>query len=198
VTHVTNDGSRLFSAATRHVVTESDEPFITVGHVTHTQSGKLPPEVYYAAIARKQMAAGVLCRDLSGHVLLVAPVYRTTWDFPGGIVEADESPYAACRREVAEEIGLDLAVGRVLAVDWVPGQSPVPEELVVIYDGGVLGKSEIDAIAVPKGELKGFKFFPPDEASLHARPVVQRRIHACLRALATGSMAELEDGNPIY
>jgi ADP-ribose pyrophosphatase YjhB (NUDIX family) len=65
------------------------------------------------------MAAGALFRDARGRVLLVDPAYKPTMDLPGGAVEAEESPHAACRREVAEELGLDRAPGRVLAVDWV-------------------------------------------------------------------------------
>src|SRR5258708_39344189 len=85
-------------------------------------AGVMPPHVYVASLARKRMAAGSLCRDRAGRVLLVDPVYRDTWDLPGGAVEAEESPQAACRREVAEELGLDRPVGRVLALDWVPSR----------------------------------------------------------------------------
>jgi len=37
--------------------------------------------------------------------LIVNPVYKPVRDLPGGAVEANESPHAACRREVAEELG---------------------------------------------------------------------------------------------
>jgi 8-oxo-dGTP diphosphatase len=144
------------------------------------------------------MAAGALCRDQAGNILLVDPNYRDTLDTPGGVVEAEESPHAACRREVAEEVGLDRPVGRVLALDWVPSQPGRPEELVIIYDGGILGPAEIDAITVPEDELDGFAFVHPDQVSSRVRPVVGRRIQACLQALATGSVVALEDGNPIY
>ena len=69
---------------------------------------------YIASLARKRMAAGALFRDKDGRVLLVDPTYKPTWDLPGGAVEKEESPYAACRREVAEELGLDRPPGRVL------------------------------------------------------------------------------------
>jgi 8-oxo-dGTP pyrophosphatase MutT (NUDIX family) len=59
-----------------------------------------------ASLARKRMAATAFFRDEDGRVLLVNPVHKETWDLPGGAVEAEESPYAACRREVAEELGL--------------------------------------------------------------------------------------------
>jgi 8-oxo-dGTP diphosphatase len=43
-------------------------------------------------------------------VLLVNPVYKETWDLPGGVVETEESPRAACRREVAELAGFAFVV----------------------------------------------------------------------------------------
>ncbi|WP_208865223.1 NUDIX domain-containing protein [Amycolatopsis rubida] len=41
-----------------------------------------------------------------------------SWRSPGGLVEDGESPLAACRREVGEELGIDVPVGRLLVVDW--------------------------------------------------------------------------------
>jgi len=140
------------------------------------------------------MAAGALFRDPQGRVLLVDPVYRDTWDLPGGAVEAEESPHAACRREIAEELGLDRPAGRVLAVDWVPSRPERPEGLVVVYDGGVLTQGDAQAIAVPADELAGFAFVRPDEVAAKVTPLVARRIAACLAALATGTVASLENG----
>lgn len=158
--------------------------------------GVMPPDVYVASLARKRMAAGALCRDPSGRVLLVDPVYRDTWDLPGGAVEAEESPQAACRREVAEELGLDRPVGRILAVDWVPSRPERPEGLIVVYDGGVLATDDIKAIVVQEGELAGYAFVPSDQVPRRVTPLVARRISACLEALAAGTVASLEGGSP--
>lgn len=46
----------------------------------------MPLDVYMAPLARKRMAAGALYRDRAGRILLVDPVYRGTWDLPGGAV----------------------------------------------------------------------------------------------------------------
>ena len=156
----------------------------------------MPPDEYVASLARKRMAAGALCRDRAGRVLLVDPVYRDTWDLPGGAVEAEESPHAACRREVAEELGLDRPVGRVLAVDWVPSRPERPEGLIVVYDGGVLTTKDIKAIVVQDGELADFAFVHPDQVARRVTPLVARRISACLEALAAGTVASLEGGSP--
>jgi 8-oxo-dGTP diphosphatase len=156
----------------------------------------MPPDVYVASLARKRMAAGALCRDRAGRVLLVEPVYRDTWDLPGCAVEAEESPQAACRREVAEELGLDRPAGRVLALDWVPSRPERPEGLIVVYDGGVLAANDIGAIVVQQEELAGYAFVRPDQVPNRVTPLVARRIAACLKALAAGTVASLEGGSP--
>ena len=34
------------------------------------------------------------------------------WEFPGGTLESDETPQACLQREMREEFGIDIAVGR--------------------------------------------------------------------------------------
>jgi len=167
-----------------------------VVQVTPAHSGILPPDQYVASLARKRMAAGALLRDARGRVLLVDPAYKPTMDMPGGAVEAEESPHAACRREVAEELGLDRAPGRVLAVDWVPSRPKRPEGVVVVYDGGILPDEEISQIVLGDGELAGIRFVPPDEVAPLVTPLLSRRIAACVAAADAGTVAALENGSP--
>jgi 8-oxo-dGTP diphosphatase len=152
---------------------------------------------YVASLPRKRMGAGALFRDAAGRVLLVEPTYKPTWEIPGGTVEAEESPTAACRREVLEELGLDRPVGPVLAVDWVASRPERPEGLMLVYDGGVLTEADIAAIRLPADELASYAFVEPDRVAESASAPLARRVAACLDALAVGAPLSLENGQPV-
>ncbi len=156
----------------------------------------LPPDQYVESLARKRMAAAAFFRDEQGRVLLVNPSYKETWDLPGGAVEAEESPHAACRREVAEELGLHRPPGPVLAVDWVPSRPERPEGVIVVYDGGVLSEATINEIVLAEGELTEFAFVGQDKVSALVTPLLARRVASCLEALTTRRVAALENGSP--
>ena len=156
----------------------------------------LPHDEYVASLARKRMAVMALFRDGSERVLLVNPTYKDTWLLPGGAVEANESPHAACRREVAEEIGLDRRAGRIIAVDWLPADPDWPEGLFLVYDGGVLTEKDVQDIAVDGDEISEFRFVPLEQVASLVSARSSRRIAACITALRTGEVLSLEDGSP--
>jgi ADP-ribose pyrophosphatase YjhB (NUDIX family) len=148
---------------------------------------------FYAGLPAKRIAAGVLITDVADRVLLVQPSYQPTWEIPGGLVHADESPRSAARRAVSEELGLDIGLGRLLVVDWVPEEPPKTEALVFIYDAGVLTE-ERTAIRLQRADLNAYGFVDLEGAMGLASERAERRFKAALYARRLGRVLELEDG----
>ncbi len=139
----------------------------------------------------KRMAAGALLCDPRGRVLVVEPTYKDGWEVPGGSVEANESPRAACRREVAEELGLDIPIGRLLVIEWQGPEPDRTESLRLIYDGGVV---DDHVIALAADELRSYAFVEPDDLDRYLVERLSRRLRAALTAAAEGRLVEMEDG----
>src|SRR5512140_534011 len=78
---------------------------------------------------RIHVVAGVL-EDASGRVLLAQRLPGThlagTWEFPGGKIEPGESAPAALRRELHEELGLDIGASEpLIAVPWTYAEKSI-------------------------------------------------------------------------
>jgi len=149
---------------------------------------------YTATLPAKRIGAGALFFDDADRVLLVKPVYKDDWEIPGGVVEANESPWTACCREIKEELGLSRTPRRLLAIDWLPPLADRTEGLMVVFDGGRLTRAEIAKITVPSDELRGYEFCALAEAARRLSPRMTRRLTACLAARETGAVAYLENG----
>lgn len=159
------------------------------------------PEAWRAYLAegnarqpRKRVSADVILRNHEGRILLVDPQYKPDWDTPGGMAEANEPPHEAVRRELKEELGLDLRVGALLVVDWVSPNGPWDDLLSFVFDGGELNDEQITGLRLRDEELSAFEFCTPEQAQQRLRPYVWRRVAVALDALKTERVRYLQDG----
>ncbi|MGH3887637.1 MAG: NUDIX domain-containing protein [Pseudonocardiaceae bacterium] len=157
----------------------------------------MPVEQYVAGLNRKIMSAGVLFRDAVGRVLLVEPSYRPDWGIPGGVVEADESPWAAAARELSEELGLHRPVGQLLVVDYLSPHDSRPECVVFVFDGGMLEETPVERMVFPDGEIVSASFHTLAEARSKVKPQLADRLEAALEAVEQGVTALCEQGRRI-
>lgn len=163
-------------------------------------AGVLDAAGHRATRPKATTAASVLFTDSRGRILLVRPAYGNTrrWQLPGGGIDSDlgETPRAAARREVREEIGLDLAPGRLLTVDW----SHKPGRLArvrFLYDGGVLDAAALSRVRLDPTELLAWRTAAPADLRDLVKPSLRRRVKAALTARATGTgPLELHAGRP--
>lgn len=141
----------------------------------------------HRAVRPKVLAeATVLFTDSAGRALLVRPAHRGDGLFrlPGGGIDSDlgEGPREAAQRWVRAELGLDLPLGRLLAVDW-ENLTPFPSRTGYVFHGGILGEHDLARVRLSPSQNAEWWMAAPDELpSLVAGPV-GRRIEACLTAV---------------
>jgi 8-oxo-dGTP diphosphatase len=124
--------------------------------------------------------AASLIRDQAGRYLITqrrkGSHLAGLWEFPGGKLEEGESPEAALRRELTEELGATFAVGKL--VETVRWEYPDRTMVLHFYDcrmeSGVIEPREGQAMAwVEPADLARYDF-PPADRELIARLSARR------------------------
>ncbi|HEY3558625.1 MAG TPA: NUDIX hydrolase [Kribbella sp.] len=149
---------------------------------------------YAAGLPRKRAAAGVLFRSADGRVLLIEPSYKPNWEMPGGVVEADEAPWAAAVRELDEELGTDRPLGRLLVVDHVHAYDGRPDGMIFVFDGGVVDDADVTAFFFRDGEILSAGLYTIGQARALAKPMLADRLVASLAAVREGAVVLCENG----
>ncbi len=101
-----------------------------------------------------QLGALATIFDGQGRVLLVHQTYSgNKWAWPGGAVEPNEAPWEAAAREVKEETGLVVQVGRLVSIYTFTDRDHVGFQFICRIAGGNL---EVDG-----AEISEAAFFDP-------------------------------------
>jgi 8-oxo-dGTP diphosphatase len=141
--------------------------------------------------ATPRLTAGALFVE-AGRVLLVRKRYGDRWDIPGGYVDRGESPAAACRRELREELGLDRMPWRLLVQDWAPSEQD-GDKILYVFACGELG-ADAERITVDGRELDGWEWVPVGQLIGYVTPRLARRLGRAYEAHDEGTTLYLEHG----
>jgi 8-oxo-dGTP diphosphatase len=152
----------------------------------------VPPEQYYAQLARVRQGAGALITLPDGRVVMYDVSYLDYLELPGDALDLGESPPESCARECREELGVDIAVGRVLVVDHQTDGGGRGDSVMFVYDGGVVEESALNV--VPTDEGRGVVLVDTSDLCSATIPRLANRIRHAPAARETGGMVEAVNG----
>jgi ADP-ribose pyrophosphatase YjhB (NUDIX family) len=102
-----------------------------------------------------------------GGLCLVRPSYRPTWELPGGGAKAGEPAIDAARRELREELGLDLPEASFVMSFETEHDRDYRRDHVTVFD---VVLTERPDIVTDNREIIDARFFTPDEARTRRLP----------------------------
>jgi ADP-ribose pyrophosphatase YjhB (NUDIX family) len=103
---------------------------------------------------------------------------RGHWDCPGGFVDPDEHPEQTVRREMREELGIDVEITRFVGIFMDRYGDEGESTLNVYYEAAIVG----GAIS-PASDVGEAAWFPLDRLP---EPIAFANNRAALRALGAG------------
>lgn len=116
-----------------------------------------------------------------GRILLVRLAYRDGWGLPGGLIKRREDVTDCARREVGEEVGLDVELlgSPAVVVD------ARPQRIDVVFRARAAEGSDPDAVAPRSPEISDVRWFAAGEL-----PALQHEAVSALMALASSTFGE--------
>lgn len=182
------------SVLNRAAEAKLEPAIVAMGNVVRNwrDTGWKPTEEYYRTLPRRYMGAGMLFTDSANNILLLETTYKEFYEIPGGVVESGESPREAARREIQEELGIQVDPGAMLIVDTRSQPAPKGDAIMIVYDGGII---EDPAALQPDGdEIAQVRLTPVDQLDQVCTPQMATRLRAAIRARELGTTIEIVDG----
>lgn len=112
-------------------------------------------------------------------MLLVEPTYKEYWEIPGGVVEDGESPREAAIRECAEELGVELPVGKPACIHYAPMVRIPGDGIMFVFDASSTPLTEDDFV-LPPDEIRSVRFVAPDDLADYLHAVMVSRVLAAI------------------
>src|SRR5947209_6476105 len=92
-----------------------------------------------------------------GRVLLIRHLYRKRWGVPGGLLQRSESAADAARREVREEVGIDIELIGEAAVNV----DAEPRRIDIVFRARPVDDTHADRVKPSSVEVLEARWFAP-------------------------------------
>ena len=144
-----------------------------LGSIWRHLPGRLRRRMVRTGQRRFTVTAGVIIFDEAQRVLLLDHVFRpdSGWGLPGGFLTTGEQPETALRREMREEIGIELDEVEMLFARTLPR----PRQIEIYFRARAVGQPQPCSF-----EIRTAQWFPlnnlPAELSKDQRRLIQRAL----------------------
>jgi len=144
-----------------------------LGAVWRRLPGRIRRRLVRTGQRRFTVTAGAIIFDDEGRVLLLEHVFRpdSGWGLPGGFLNKAEQPEAALRREMQEEIGVDLEEVEVLFARTLPR----PRQIEIYFKARAIGTPQPCSFEIRNAEWFALDNLPA-ELSKDQRRLIQRAL----------------------
>lgn len=125
------------------------------------------------------VALKALIKNSEGKVLVCLNSFPgEPWDLPGGTLHAGEHPHDALKRELKEELGINILVGRAVAVDHFIKRATGKQTVVVMLEAMLIEDQSIELVDGEITEVKWIGIEDLEEARLF--PEYERAVRLVL------------------
>ena len=147
---------------------------------------------WFNSLAVRQ-SAGVIFRA-GDEVFLVKPGYSNYWVWPGGMLNQGEAPEQAAKREVREELGIEVGELKLAYSDVIPPHDGFLDSKSFCYQVDVPDKAAfLRSITLDTEEHEAAEFVSSQEAQQRLHPIEAIAYRSYLHA-PSGAAPELING----
>lgn len=135
---------------------------------------------FIKSLPKKRSAVGILIFNFRNELLVLKLGYSKYWNIPGGCVDRGEHLHEALKREMREEIGVEVGIKNCLVVDSKISMIDdyLDESLQFVFLGEEISDEEIEKIKIDGEEIIDYKFMSLEEAYKVLNPKMLKRIKA--------------------
>ena len=123
---------------------------------------------WWSTLDARVSSATLIIEDADGRSLIVKANYKSHWTFPGGVVDAGETPLQAAVRETREEVGLVIDPA-IVSFAWVANRSGDAVDTYQFVFRTTLPAGEMATVALQEEEIDDYAWISKADVAAEER-----------------------------